>query len=80
MWTIHESRALEMECFMYNIKVVGEMCPGTKISKEHKKNPYERKSTFNHLPEPRHETYPTKSEALYYLNMLPIMFKITARN
>lgn len=42
-----------MECFIYNMKVVGEKYPGTKISKKHKKNPYERKTTFNHLPEPK---------------------------
>lgn len=54
MWTIHESRAWEMECFIHNLKVIrGERYPETKISKEHKKNTYERKIAFNHLPGPK---------------------------
>lgn len=61
LWTTHKSRAWEMDCFIHNLKVIGERFPGTKISKEHKKNTYERKITFNHplVPKSMKSTQPS---------------------
>lgn len=76
MWTIHKPRAWEMECFIHNLKVINERFLATKISKKHKKNTYERKITFNHLPKPKSMKYTQLSTLPSYHsshNVLKIM-------